>query len=164
MPDFEKMVKAARTKSEGLIQAAAEAERAKKDADERRIAEADKFLQENVLPVLMQASTAFAAHGIDSEIDAVKSWRSSTHATDPVEIRAVNFHCEGKLDGAESGDKTIRGEKFVIEHDGTVLSWKTYMASTAGQRFAGGTVEDFVAPIVNKALDSYYEKLRSARL
>lgn len=162
MPNFDEMAKAARAKSDGLVDAAAQAEREKQEIDNQRIATAEAFLRENVLPIVERAATAFAANGIDVKFDLAKSWRFSSRGADMLEIRALSFQCQAKAEG-DAQEPRIQGVQYIFEHDGTDLSWKTYMDNSSGVRFSGGTVDEFVTTVIGRALDAYFEKLRETQ-
>lgn len=64
MVNFDDMAKAAKAKSQGIVDAAAEKARAEKEAEERRLADAGKALSDNVMPILQEAAAAFLNNGI----------------------------------------------------------------------------------------------------
>ena len=162
MANFDEMAKAAKAKSENMVDAAAEAERLRQEANVKRLSDAEQFLRENVLPIVEQAADAFSANGIDAKFELSKSWRSSSRGVDPLEIRSISFQCETRLDSG-TGAKVIRGDQYSLEHDGENFAWNRYLEFGTGVKFTGGTVEDFVSPVIGRALESCFEKLREAQ-
>lgn len=161
MANFEELARAAREKSQGIVDAEERAKRARLEAEANRLEKAERALHDHVVPVLTEAQQAFAVDGIDMVIEENETFRIEHGGQGKTtRVRIVTFQCTSKLENHPSGMKLISGDKYVIENDGSAMFARKHGAPIGGNAFPGGSIPDFVAPIVAQALESYYVNKR----
>lgn len=164
MANFDEIARAAREKSDGIVDAVEREKQAREEAERVRLQKAFRVLHDNVVPILEEARDAFLKDGVKVDINEAESYRIVTGSRgESNKVRIVTFECFSRDDQGQSGSKIIKGAKFVFESDGSTIVAKPYGSITGGQTFPGGTFPDFVAPVAAQALASYYDALRGSR-
>lgn len=164
MANFEEIARQAKQKSQSILDEKEKAENYRKSLEVDRLEKAEKVLNENVLPVLMDAREAFKSDGVDLTIESTESYRLEPgNQGKSTKVRVIIFGCSSQLDSSITKSSRIRGDKYVFEADGSTIVGKPYGTSLRGDAFPGGTFPDYVAPFVSKALESYYTEVRRRR-
>lgn len=158
MTDFEAMSKAMRAASDKIADAENSAKRAEEEAEKSRLAKAEGFLRENVLPLLKQAQSAFEKDGVSVQVEmSITIPQSIGGFGQGVAIWTLSFMCYSSNDGAYM---TKKGEKWLFCHDGSSFWVVMVEGRVPMKKFEGGTLPSFIVPVVEAALQSYYEKVR----